>query len=264
MVRETELSLLELDLIGEALGLDVRPFPFEFPSHGDLLEDRARLAEVVHGTLGGKGLIEGARFVPELERQIRAFARGRVSVVLVGTAGSRSLLARMSGDDRFAVLAEQRSQMMRFESVNPDNPVRAIVGLVPPMKPASGRSLTITRPAPVTTRPRHRRDDEDEVFNQGVLQPVRTVQGPSAASQSAVAEIMRRPRMGSGYFTVSVRQRNGREGEPLTVSWLDTDAGRYVAIPDARPDGSLDVTYTPGDLQLLDQIVNRHMLTLTQ
>jgi hypothetical protein len=262
--REIELSLLELDLVGEALKLDVRQFPFTFPVHGELIEDRARFAEVAHGTLTGKGLIDGPRFASELEQLIGVFSRGVVSIVMLGTAGPRSLLARVSGDGRFVGLAEQRDQIMRFEAVNPENLVRPIVGLLPPLKPAPGRSVTISQAPAAPVGRRHRRDDDEEFFGGGVLEPARPQQDSAAASLARVEEIMQRPRLGSGYFAVTVRARNGREGKPLTVNWLDTDAGRYVAIPSERPDGTLDATYTPGDLQLLDQVLTRHVRTLTQ
>ncbi|HEX9337249.1 MAG TPA: ESX secretion-associated protein EspG, partial [Pseudonocardiaceae bacterium] len=56
-----ECTFLELDVIGDALQFDVRPFPFEFPVHGDLIEDRIRLIQAAERTLAAKGLITGPR-----------------------------------------------------------------------------------------------------------------------------------------------------------------------------------------------------------
>ena len=41
------------------------------------------------------------------------------------------------------------------------------------------------------------------------------------------------------------------------MSWLDTDAGRYVVLPTVGPDGRLHVTYAPADQAKLDQSLSR-------
>jgi hypothetical protein len=101
---------------------------------------------------------------------------------------------------------------------------------------------------------RHRAREEDFAQRQ-YLQSGRS--GGSGATQRAVVdEIMRRPRLGSGYLTVTTRNRNGRESEPTTMTWLDTDAGRYAVLPTIGPDGRTHITYTPADQARLDQALS--------
>ena len=253
--RGFELSILELDLLGEALGLDVRQLPFQFPYHGELIEHRKRLAEVAERTLAGKGLVANGRFVPDLEELLGVYAQWSVSLSLLGTAGERELYARVAGDRRNAVLVQQREQTMVFTPVNPEGLVRPLVSLIPPLKPGPGRSVTISR-TPAQPPARHRRGD-DEGFAGGVLQRVRPPSGSDTASQQYVDEIMQRRRLGGCGFTVTGRDRNGRPGKPLSMSTIDTESGRYALIPSEREDGTIDVSVMPADLPRIDQALTR-------
>lgn len=254
MVRGFDCTLLELDVIGDALDLDVRPFPFRFPVHGDLVEDRHRLIGAAHETLTEKGLIDGRRFSPDLEDLLALFARGSLAVAVLGTVDGDGLCARAVTDGRSGVLAVQHDQFVAFDPVTPASLVRSVVGLLPPLRPGPGRSVTITVDEPVSPGA-YRRDDDlsDRRYLQAVRPPAN-----SANSQSAIVdEIIRRERLGSGYVAVTARDRHGREGEPLTLSWLDTDAGRYAVLPTVGPDGRDHITYSPADLGRIEHTLAR-------
>lgn len=259
MARGFECSYLELDVIGDALEIDVRPFPFQFPVHGEMVDERIRLIEAAHTTLTAKGLIEGRRFAPEVEELLGTFARGGLAIALVGSVDGDSLCARAVSDGRFGVLAQEHGRTISFDPVTPPSLVRSIIGLLPAARPGPGRSVTIDVDAPPPPPVRRREADFD---GQQYMRSTR----PSSASSvqlNIANDIMRRPRSGSGYFTVTTRGRNGREGEPLTMSWLDTDAGRYAVIPSTGPDGRLHITYTPADLPRLEQTLSRLLQAMT-
>lgn len=256
MTRGIECTFLELDAIGDALELDLRLFPFQFPVHGEFVDERIRLLEAAHDSLTAKGLIDGPRFVPDVEDLLGLFARGTVSIAVVGSVAGEGLCARAVTDNRFGVLAVQHGQQITFDPVTPPSLVRATLALLPPAGPGPGSSVMVTDDQPVVAG-RHRTRDEDMSERQ-YLQSARSGSASSGASQRAVVdEIMRRPRLGSGYLTVTTRNRNGRESEPMTMSWLDTDAGRYAVLPSIGPDGRTHVTYTPADLARLDQALSR-------
>ena len=254
MARGFECSYLELDVIGDALQIDVRPFPFQFPVHGEMVDERIRLIEAAHRTLTAKGLIEGRRFAPEVDDLLATFAQGDIAIALVGSIDGEGLCAMAVSDGRYAVLAQEHGQSIRFDPVTPPALVRSITNLLPAVRPGPGRSVTIAVDEP----PVRRREEDYE--GRRYMEPMR----PTASVQSNIAnDIMRRPRSGSGYFTVTMRGRNGREGEPLTMSWLDTDAGRYAVIPSVGPDGRLHVPYTPADLPRLEQTLARLVQVMT-
>jgi hypothetical protein len=259
VVRGFECSFLELDVIGDALGLDLRLFPFQFPIHGELVDERVALIEAAHTSLTAKGLIKGPRFDVDLEDLLDVYARGKVSVAMLGTVDGESICARAVSDGRSAVLALQRGQLIRFDPITPPSLVRSLLRLLPPHRPGPGRSVTIT----VEQQAPPRRPREEDFGAQRYLQPVRAPRDSAGTQRAMVDEIMRKPRLGSGYFTVTARGRNGRDGEPLTMNWLDTEAGRYAVIPSTGPDGRTHVTYTPADQARLDQSLNHLVRELT-
>jgi hypothetical protein len=251
---------MELDAIGDALRLDVRPFPFQFPVHGELVDERIALIKEAHASLTAKGLIEGSRFSADLEDLVGLFARGTTAIAMIGTADGSGVCARAVTNGRFGVLAQLRTDAIRFDPVTPASLVRSVLALLPVARPGPGRSATITAEEPVG---RHRAVVEEDFAGRRYLQAVRP-QLDSAGTQRAIAaKIMERQRVGSGYFTVTTRTRNGHESEPETLSWLDPDAGRYAVIPTTSADGRLHVTYTPADLARLDQALTRLVELMT-
>lgn len=253
MSGEIVCSFAALDVLGEALRINVRRFPFAIPHHGATREDRIRLVEAVHGDLLLRGLVRDGEFVPELVEALHVFARGHVMVALVGTAGEAQPAALAVANDRTGVVAEQQGETVVFRLCQPDAIVPRLVRLLPPMRSGPGVSVTVTDTSVAVGR---RRAEED--FSEMTFRTQVKATGPSPAGQRAAAEeILRRPRLGAGYFLVSARGRNGRETELGTINYLDTDAGRYAVIPTTAPDGRLAATYTPADQAALDRHLNR-------
>ena len=218
-----ECSLLELDVVGDALGLDVRPFPFDVPVHGEHVGERARLIGAATRGLIAKGLTDGRSWSPELSRSVELFSTAP-SIAMVGRAGKRNYCVRASSDGDQAVLAHWQGQLVRFELVEPRALIRSLVGLLPPMRPGPGDPLEVLLPS------RHERPDLSD---------------PQLA---AARSLLERPRLGEGYFVVE----NGSAAIVGTLNWLDTDAGRYAVIP---ADGY--ARYAAADLAGLDRELTR-------
>ena len=216
-----ECSLLELDVVGDTLGLDVRPFPFDFPVPGDHAGERARLIGVATRGLIEKGLTDGQSWSPELSRSVELFATAP-AIAMLGRAGKRNYCVRASSDGDQAVLAHFQGSVVRFEAIEPPALIRSLVSLLPPMRPGPGEAVDVPLPG------RHQRIDETD---------------PQFAAARALLE---RPRLGEGYFVVDDGSAAG------TLNWLDTDAGRYAVIP---ADGY--ATYAAADLARLDQELTR-------
>ncbi|GAA3675011.1 hypothetical protein GCM10022267_72390 [Lentzea roselyniae] len=253
MSGEIVCSFAALDVLGEALRINVRRFPFAIPHHSATREDRLRLVEAVHQDLVARGLVRDGEFVPELVEALHVFARGHVVIALVGTAGEAQPAALAVADDRTGVVAEQRGESVVFRLCQPDAIVPGLVRLLPPMRSGPGVSVTV---ADTSASAGRRRVEED--FSEATFRTPVKAAGPSPAGQRAAAEeILRRPRLGAGYFVVSARGRNGRETDLGAINYLDTDAGRYAVIPTSMPDGQLAATYTPADQSTLDYNLNR-------
>ncbi|MFE9745316.1 ESX secretion-associated protein EspG [Saccharothrix saharensis] len=237
-------SIAELDAVGDALELDLRRFPFSIGHGGATVEERIALVEAVHRDLAARDLVRGAEFAPDLVERLRLFAEAPLAVALVGTVRDTPLVARAATDGRDGVLAVQRGDVVAFHRHSADTVVRALVGLLPELRPGPGSSVVVTAPVP-------RAPDEDFSqfrFTTGVR--------PAATAGSAAAEMMRRPRTGAGHFSATTRKGH-REVESGAFSYLDTEAGRYAILPGVDSDGRPNATCTPVDHRYLEHRLRR-------
>ncbi|RKT57335.1 ESX secretion-associated protein EspG [Saccharothrix australiensis] len=243
MATEIVCSFAELDVLGEALRVDVRRFPFRIDHHGTTRDERAGAMAAAHRDLRARGLVRDGRFAPELVEALRLFGTGRTAVALVGTAGDDRAVALAVADERGAVLAVQRGEAVEFRPCHPSTVVRALVDLLPPLRPGPGSSVTVSD-ASAPIRP------VDEDFSE--FRFTTRLRAAAPSTRAVVEEILRRPRLGAGYFAV----RSG--GVDLgTLTYLDTDAGRYAVIPAADRNGVLSATYTPADQGALGRHLTR-------
>ncbi|MGM1064413.1 ESX secretion-associated protein EspG [Saccharothrix sp. Mg75] len=251
---EIVCSCAELDVLGEALRIDVRRFPLAIGHHGASREERVRLVERVGRDLTGRGLVRGGDPVPAFAEVLHLLARGPVSVALVGTAGQARPVGLAVVDDRAGVVVVQRGESVTVRDDRPEAAVRALVGLLPAMRPAPGVPVTVEEAPPARAGEDFSEDFSAVTFTSQVR--AAAVRSP-AAQRAAAEEVLRRPRLGAGYFAVTGRGRDGREVELGTVGYLDTDVGRCAVLSDAGADGRLAVTYAPADQAALDRHVLR-------
>ncbi|MCT2585921.1 ESX secretion-associated protein EspG [Actinophytocola gossypii] len=238
------LSLTEVDILAQLLGANVRQFPFQIPSVGRLQVDRTRIAREVFADLGRRGLIRGRDVDPDLERAMRTLSEPVIAVAVLGTVNEREeIYARASAAGETGVLARLIGQKMRIELIRPTALAVSLVGLLPKLDGGPGQSVTINRPgAPVPVRA-----GADQGGDQSLFRPVSGSGGVDQRLRLA-ASYLNRPRTGTGFFAVSGRDRHGREQRAGGLTWMDTDAGRYLSL--SRPpaeDGSVSSTFSPAD-----------------
>lgn len=243
MARSFSLSLTAADILAQTLRINVRQFPFDIPSVGQYQRDRERIARAVFLDLAKRGLIRDGDLDPELTLALRTLSDNVITVAAMGIVEkTRKIYARAATDGDTGVLAVKEEQSLRLELIRPTALALVLVGLLPKAQPGPGQSVTITRPAP--TRPRRGDLGEQDLF--APVAPSRS----SADQQLRIAEsYLHRPRTGTGFFTVSGRDRNtGREVRGGGLTWMDTDAGRYLTL--SRPpgeDGQVRSTFSPAD-----------------
>jgi hypothetical protein len=242
-----ELSYAELDVIGQALNLDVRRYPFTFPSFGVALAERAQLISQVAAGLAARRLTRGDQLSPDITVPLRLFATGTLSVAMLGMAGDKVLCGAAVTDGRGAVLAMQSGESITFESISVDGMARALITQLPAAPPARGGSTTVTATLPRGASPTHG----------GSARGASPTQRELTGDTLAATRILERPRLGTGTFLITTQGRAGRPGSEATLAWVDNDAGRYAVISDKAPDGRVHITYAPADQRKLDQLLTR-------
>jgi ESX secretion-associated protein EspG len=240
------LTLPQVDVLAQTLDVNVRQFPFEIPSFGEFVVDRQRIARQVFSDLGRQGLIRGADIDPVLTRALRVLSQPVITVSAMGTVEkTKKVYARAATDGETGVLAVKEGERFRLEPIRPTALAVSLVGLLPKVAAGPGQSVSVTRYVDVATR-----QDEDHDF----LTPVHARNGNEQQLRVA-ASYLARPRTGTGFFAVSGRdRRTGKELHGGSLTWIDTDAGRYLTL--SRPvgeDGQVRSTFSPADSTRLTQ-----------
>ncbi|MPZ80544.1 MAG: hypothetical protein GEV28_09165 [Actinophytocola sp.] len=250
MARSFSLSLAAADIVAQLLGVNIRLFPFDIPSVGQLQQDRTRIARAVFADLARRGLVRHGDLDPELGLALRTLSDHVITVAVMGTVEThREIYARASASGDTGVLAVKEAQSLRLELIRPTALALSLVGLLPRAQAGPGQSVTISRQVPAPGRHRRADDDERELFTR-----VQPTQGASAQQLRIAESYLSRPRTGTGFFAVSGRDRMGREVRAGGLTWLDTDAGRYLTL--SRPadeEGTVRSTFSPADNSRLTQ-----------
>jgi hypothetical protein len=232
------LSLADADILGQTLNVDVRQFPFDIPSVGALQRDRQRIARQVFVDLDRRGLVRGGDLDPDLTRALRTLSDYAITIAAMGTVeNTRTVYARAATNGETGVLAVKDRDTLRLELIRPTALAVSLVGLLPTLSAGPGQSVTITQPGADT-------EQSDDLFG-----PVRANRNGADQQLRIAASYLNRPRTGTGMFTVSGRDRRiGKELRGGTLTWIDTDEGRYLAV--SRPpgeDGQVRSTFSPAD-----------------
>lgn len=238
------LSLRAVDVLAQTLDVNVRQFPFDIPYFGEYQSDRKRIAREVFVDLHRQGLIRDGDIDPGLARALRTLSEYVVTVAVMGTVEtSRPIYARAAAAGETGVLAVKTDEGLRVELIRPTALAVTLVGLLPPMESGPGQSVTITMPGAGD-------DDPD-----GILAPVYHANNGNQQQLRLAESYLSRPRTGTGLFTVAgMDRRRGLERKGGHVTWIDTDAGRYLAV--VRPpseDGQVRSTFSPADGPRLTQ-----------
>ncbi|MGQ0840659.1 ESX secretion-associated protein EspG [Actinokineospora sp.] len=241
-MARVECSLAELDALGAALDLAVWRFPFTTPHFGGV--GRPELFAAVNTSLTRRGLIHGDRFDPDLVRTLRRYATGPVSIAVNGITDRFHVTALAVLGARHGVLATLREEHITFQALPAESMVRALVAALPPLPPGPGASVSVT--GQQTT-------DAPSAVS-GFMQRARPY---AEQDRHAAQRILTRPRRGGGSFLINAPTRAGRPGPSETVSWIDTDAGRYAVTVTTGPDGRRHVTYLPADLARIEHHIHR-------
>ncbi|GAB2959664.1 ESX secretion-associated protein EspG [Amycolatopsis acidiphila] len=254
------LGSVEAVVVGRAVGVDVRVFPLRISNTTVDPVRFAKLARQVYFDLEDRRLsVQG-----ELNRQVRlAFellGEHRVAVTASGNDsryGDLALFAATDGAQALAISQADGEDGLWFSLFPDEELVRTIAQALPAMDPAPTGPLSIShredrpRSAMAARRQAEAEFDEEETAAFGSLElqeVVRTrVAVPERGDSDAelLEEIFAEPRFGGGYFTASGRGRHGERRSAPPLTWLDTEAGRYLVQTSTDGSGTLTARYVP-------------------
>jgi hypothetical protein len=237
------LSHLEFDLLWEDLGTGEPPYPLEVPSHGETMDDRDALGGEVLRTLTEAGLADGEDVSAELEDLFGTLSHGTVSVdALVFRPHPWRVLATARGPR--GVLAVLNDREVALEPVT-DLPsaITRVIGDTP------------AGPGEQTRMPRSVFSAAMDAYaksGHAALERALSQANITGRATRAITTLVDSPRKATGQLAAT-----GPAGRSRTLSWTDTEAGRYALTTDRQLHTEW-VHLTPADTPWL----TRHITTL--
>lgn len=243
------ISALEFDVLWEHLQLGSMPLVVKVPSPGKTYEERATLEQRAWSDLEDRGLGRPVALHPDIEYVLRLLARPDREVdARAWVDRSVRLIVASAGDDAaLAVLADDQLTLRRTSA---SGLASTAVGLLPTRSAGPGKSVSLRSAdfeAAANSAGGTQQGFDAALRNRGVRSD------DADALSSMINDVT-----GTGNFGAAARDRLGRrQRADRVVSFFDTEAGRYVQIRRASPDGNLWTTISPADNRKLVQHVDQ-------
>lgn len=247
------LSHREYAVLWSDLDCGPAPYPLAVAGHGATDSERGEIRAEVYRELGRRGLL-GSQLDPDLAGLLRLLTRPRF---LVDSAGftDRPIRAVAARRGQAAVLAEMSEQGLALAAIRPTALVGGLVGLLPEAERGRGRAMTVRysdlRQAVTENEdgddPLGMYDEHDALLQAGVP-------GEDAAWLLRMAE----NRTCGGQFGVNVSENGATHRLPMSVTWFDSEGGRYMMVRDGDW-----LSIAPADsgkiVHSLDRVLTEHV-----
>ncbi|HET9142343.1 ESX secretion-associated protein EspG [Actinophytocola sp.] len=240
MTIAVRLSHVEFDILWEQLGIGERPYPITVGMFGETMDERAELRAQAWRTLAERGLHDGAEPNPRLQDLLVMLVRNRFTIDGQVLAGEHlQVLAAARGEG--GALFVQTDAEVRVEPIRGSGVVGAVIALVPDEKPGPGEPVTL--PRAVFT-------EATQAYATGgylAFETTLRTGGISGRDLRGLTTLVESARHGGGQLAANSLDRMGRRTRTSVLNWFDTDAGRYLAYPERRRDGTEWLTFAPGN-----------------
>ncbi|HWD02582.1 MAG TPA: ESX secretion-associated protein EspG [Amycolatopsis sp.] len=259
---EFVLDVVEALVVGQATGGDIRQYPLRI---GTIPSDPVRFVRVatkVYHAMEARRLSLRGELNPHVRTAFGLLARPRVSVAVSGIDGvgtDIAVLVLTDGRQAVGITQNPRDDELLFSLFDDEDLVEVVTGVLPPARPASTGTHTVSRQAErsmsamTARRLAEAAEDEEETDAFGMLEVSGTVQprptdrrGHRQEGSTEVLErVMAAPRLGGGHLTVTGVGRKGERRAADPLSWLDTADGRYLVHTTTGAAGELNAQYIP-------------------
>ncbi|WP_414943163.1 ESX secretion-associated protein EspG [Amycolatopsis sp. cmx-11-32] len=228
MPASFSMSMTQLDVVLEELGLGRFVVPFEIPTVGTTITERERHCEEVWTDLADRGFARGRELLRDYEETLRLWATGDFVVTLEAheVEQNAEYLYRGCWNRHLGVISQQRGFDILFEPVYPEQVVAALLGNLPSLQPFPGRVMT-SNTLPPSKRP-------DDPFDKD----------PANLRLGAASQFFEHPLARLGTVSITLRDDRGKP-QQKSVQWFDSVQGRFMLTTDRFPDGEVRRTFTP-------------------
>jgi hypothetical protein len=262
------LDPVEADVLGQALGVPARIFPFRFrPVPGDPRR-LAALADDVEAGLAGRRLSVRGRLNRGLRTAFALFGAHRALVAITGVDGLGETIAvagLTDGAQALGITQLAVDDRLEFSLFADEEFVDVLTGVLPPVDGAGGRPVSVERSADAEMSAMRRRrlaeaehdHEETRAFDTLDVGPQLGPGGHEPEEPDELAAVLAGARFGGGQIAVTGRDRTGRRVAAPTLGWVDTAAGRYLVHAAAGPNGAVSARYEPARRDLVAGAIGR-------
>ena len=228
MPASFSMSMAQLDVVLERLGLGRFVLPFQIPTVGTTITERERHCEQIWAELADRGFARGGELLRDYEETLRLWATADFAVTLEAheVEQDAEYLYRGTWDRRLGVVSQQRGFDILFESVYPDQVVPVLLDNLPSLQPFPGRVMTSS-----TLPPAKRPDDPFD-------------EDPNNLRLGDAGRFFEYPLARLGTVAITLRDDRGKP-QQKSVQWFDSVQGRFMLTTDRFPDGEIRRTFTP-------------------
>ncbi|MEU4251204.1 ESX secretion-associated protein EspG [Amycolatopsis sp. NPDC026612] len=219
MPEEFSLGLTEVAAAIRRTALPAHWHPFEIPSPGHTLEEHDRIMAAAWESLRARGLAGPEKLDIEVEQTLRAWTQPEVLIIVraAEVADGRQVFYRATIGHGLGVYSELVPDAISFVRIRPDHLVDSLIGILPLYAPLPVAALTLT-------------------------------QGPSRKPDiEALQEYAQWTPHRHGTFELSTRIGQGNLRPVGTVTFVDTDGGRYLTFTEPLSGGESRLTFVPSD-----------------
>jgi hypothetical protein len=219
------LSLAAFDIVWADLRLGSVPYPFDVPSQGHTLDERAGIRTAVYEDLEQRGLAQGRQLAPALDEALRLLAHPHIQLDTISTLDRQQgvmVQAVSAAAGQRAVLAVQQGGTIRLEHIRDTALAASLVALLPPSQPGPGQQVSVPA-AQLAVPNRH------------------------SAEHQQLSVMLGEPVLRLGQFAGARYDQQGVARRMPGLSWFDTESGRYLGIAGRGRDGEDWATVSPAD-----------------
>ncbi|HKN52194.1 MAG TPA: ESX secretion-associated protein EspG [Amycolatopsis sp.] len=216
MPEEFSLGLAEVDVAVRRAGLPANWHPFEIPSAGATIDEHEQIAAEAWESLRARRLAERDKLDADVEHTLRTWTLPDVLIIVraVEIADNRKVFYRATIADGLGVYSELVPDGIKFVRIRPDHLVDDLVTILPRYGPLPVSPASIVPASP----------DRDALAPFAAWAPHR-----------------------HGTFELSTRHGHGKLHPVGTVSFTDTEGGRYLTFTEPLPGGDARQHFVPSD-----------------
>lgn len=243
MGRQVQLELWVVDGLVDFLGLSRSVPPYSLPYIGETVEERAAHRERALEWLAERGYADCGRVADWLEDLLVVWSRPEVLITMDASefATGNYHVYRSGWSGRMGFHSYQEGESVVLEELRAEQIPGTVVSMLPPAGPFYGNKAVV-----LTDDPRAARASEcEEEFS--VADPGRRVTA-ARPEQGNVEVFFRHEYHRMGLVAISTVRRRGEAPRRLdTLTWADTDNGRYAIVSSPTGDGMLRRSFEPTD-----------------